>query len=115
VSPRGTQFISKFWERLHETIDTHLNFSSAYHPQTVGQTKKVTQILENVMRVYAMQYERSCNKSALYVEFSFNNSYRESLEMTSFGMLYGHWCRTLLFWNKMGERKIFDSTFSKMS
>jgi hypothetical protein len=32
VFARGTQFISKFWERLRKTLDTHLNFSSAYHP-----------------------------------------------------------------------------------
>jgi hypothetical protein len=36
VSDRGTQFILKFLERMYETMDTHLNFSSAYHPQTDG-------------------------------------------------------------------------------
>jgi transposase InsO family protein len=36
VSDRGTQFTSKFWERLHETLDTQLRFSSTYHPQTEG-------------------------------------------------------------------------------
>jgi hypothetical protein len=36
VSNRGTQFTLKFWERLHETLDTELRFSSAYHPQTDG-------------------------------------------------------------------------------
>jgi transposase InsO family protein len=41
VSDRGTQFTSKFWERLHETLDTQLCFSSAYHPQTDGQTERV--------------------------------------------------------------------------
>jgi transposase InsO family protein len=41
VSNRGTQFTSKFWERLHETLDTQLRFSAAYHPQTDGQTKRV--------------------------------------------------------------------------
>jgi hypothetical protein len=34
VSDRGTQFTSKFWEKLHESMDTKLNFSSVYHPQT---------------------------------------------------------------------------------
>jgi hypothetical protein len=41
VSARGTQFISMLWKRLHEIMDTHLNFSSAYHPQTDGQTERV--------------------------------------------------------------------------
>jgi transposase InsO family protein len=41
VSDRGTHFTSKFWERLHETLDTQLCFSSTYHPQTDGQTKRV--------------------------------------------------------------------------
>jgi hypothetical protein len=37
VSDREAQVISKFWERLHETLDTHWNFSSTYHSQTDGQ------------------------------------------------------------------------------
>jgi transposase InsO family protein len=41
MSNRGTQFTSKFWERLHETLDTQLRFSSSYHPQTDGQTERV--------------------------------------------------------------------------
>jgi hypothetical protein len=45
VSYRGTQFTSKFWEKLHEAMDTRLNFSSAYHPQTDGQTERENQIL----------------------------------------------------------------------
>jgi transposase InsO family protein len=50
VSDRGTQFTSKFWERLHETLDTQLRFSPAYHSQTDGQTKRVNQILEDMLR-----------------------------------------------------------------
>jgi transposase InsO family protein len=41
VSDRGTQFTSMFYERLHETLDTQLRFSSSYHPQTDGQTERV--------------------------------------------------------------------------
>jgi transposase InsO family protein len=50
VSDRGTQFTSRLWERLHETLDTQLCFSSSYHPQTDGQTKRVNQIREDMLR-----------------------------------------------------------------
>jgi transposase InsO family protein len=107
VSDRGTQFTLKFWKRLHETLDTQLCFNSAYHPQTDGQTKRVNQILEDMLRVYALQYGRSWDKSLPYAEFSYNNSYQESLKMTPFEMLYGHRCQTSLFWSEAGERKVF--------
>jgi transposase InsO family protein len=92
VSDRGTQFTSKSWERLHETLDTQLCFSSAYHPQTDGQTKRVNQILEDTLRACALQYGRSWDKSLLYAEFSYNNNYQESLKMAPFEMLYGCSC-----------------------
>jgi transposase InsO family protein len=107
VSDRGTQFTSRFWERLHEALDTQLHFSFTYHPQTDGQTKRVNQILEDMLRACAQQYGRSWDKSLPYAEFSYNNSYQESLKMVPFKMLYGRRCRTLLFWNETGERKVF--------
>jgi hypothetical protein len=45
VLDRGSLFTSKFWEKLHESIDTKLNFSSAYYPQMDGQTERTNQIL----------------------------------------------------------------------
>jgi transposase InsO family protein len=51
VSDRGSQFTSKFWERLHESIDTKLNFSSAYHLQSDGQIERTNQILEDMLRL----------------------------------------------------------------
>jgi hypothetical protein len=70
-------------------LDTQLRFSSAYHPQTDGQTERVNQILEDMLRACALQYGRSWDKSLLYGEFSYNNSYQESLKMAPFEMLYG--------------------------
>jgi hypothetical protein len=107
VSNRGSQFTLKFWERLCETLDTQLRFSSAYHPQTDGQTERVHQILEDMLRACALQYERGWDKSLPYAEFSYNNSYQESLKMAPFEMLYVHRCRTPLFWSEAGERKVF--------
>jgi hypothetical protein len=107
VSDRGTQFSSQFWERLHETLDTQLRFSSAYHPQTDGPIERVNQILEDMLRACALHYGRTWDKSLPYAEFSYNNSYQESLRMASFEMLYGRRCRTSLFWSETRERKVF--------
>jgi hypothetical protein len=60
-----------------------------------------------MLRAYALQYERSWDKSLPYAEFSYNNSYQESLKMAPFEMLYGRRCRTPLFWSETGERKVF--------
>jgi transposase InsO family protein len=49
VSDRGSQFTSKFWEKLHESMDTKLNFSLAYHPPTDGQTERTNQTLEDTL------------------------------------------------------------------
>jgi transposase InsO family protein len=54
VSDRGTQFTSKLWGRLYETLGTQLRFSSTYHPQTDGQTERVNQILEDMLRASAL-------------------------------------------------------------
>jgi transposase InsO family protein len=49
ISDRGAQFIARFWEQLQLSLDTKLIRSSAYHPQTDGQTKRVNQILEDML------------------------------------------------------------------
>jgi hypothetical protein len=84
-----------------------LHFSSTYHTQTDGQTERVNQILEDMLRACALQYGRSWDKSLPYAEFSYNKSYQESLKMAPFEMLYGPRCRTPLFWSETGERKAF--------
>jgi hypothetical protein len=84
VFDRGTHFSSKFWERLHKTLDTELRFSSAFHPQIDSQTESVNQILKGILRACALQHGRSWDKSMSYAEFSYNNSYQESLKMAPF-------------------------------
>jgi hypothetical protein len=71
VSDRATQFTSRFWKRLHESMDTKLNFSSAYHPQM----ERTNQLLEDMLRACALKHGRSWDKSSSYAEFSYNNSY----------------------------------------
>jgi hypothetical protein len=107
VSDRGSQFTSKFWEKLLESMDTKLNFSSAYHLQIDGQTERTNQILEDMLRVCALKYKKSWDKSLPYAEFSYNNSYQASIEMAPYEALYGRQCRTPLFWSQTGESQVF--------
>jgi transposase InsO family protein len=89
VSDRGSEFTSKFWEKLHELMDTKLNFSSAYHPQTDGQIGRTNQILEDMSRACALKYGKSWDKSLPYIEFLYNSSYQASIKMAPFEALYG--------------------------
>jgi hypothetical protein len=60
-----------------------------------------------MLRACALQYGRSSDKSLSYAEFSYNDSYQESLRMASFEMLYECRCQTPLFWSETRERKVF--------
>jgi transposase InsO family protein len=96
ISDRGTQFTSHFWQQLHEALGTLLKFNPAYHPQTDGQTKRTNQILEDMLRVCALQDKSGWDKRLPYAEFSYNNNYQASLKMSPFEALYGRNCRTPL-------------------
>src|SRR3954466_11724617 len=56
VSDRGTQFTSRFRKKVQEALGTKLTFSTAYYPQTGGQTERVNQILEDILRACALAY-----------------------------------------------------------
>jgi hypothetical protein len=107
VSDRGPQFTAKFWRSLHKAMGTDLHYSSAFHPQTDGQTERVNQVLEDLLRACVLTYGSDWEKSLPYVEFSYNNSYQASLKMAPFEAPYGRKCRTLLMWSEVGERTFF--------
>jgi hypothetical protein len=86
-------------------LGTHLNFSSAYHPQTDGQTERTNQVLEDLLRACALQDKSRWDKRLPYAEFSYNNSYQASLKMSPFQALYGS-CRTL-HWDQPREKQVF--------
>jgi transposase InsO family protein len=113
ISDRGTQFVAHFWEQLHECLGTKLIRSSSYHPQTDGQTERINQILEDMLRASILHFDKSWDKCLSLAEFSYNNSYQASLKMAPFDALYGRRCRTLLNWSEAGERTLFGPDLVK--
>ena len=83
-----------------------MDYSTAYHPQTDGQTERVNQILEDLLRASVLTYGKDWEKSLPFVEFSYNNSYQASLQLSPFEALYGRKCRTPLMWSEVGERSL---------
>jgi hypothetical protein len=106
ISNRGSQFVAHFWDQLHASLETHLIHSSAYHPQTDGQTERVNQILEDMMRARVLEHPGSWDQNLPWAEFSYNNSYQESIKMAPFEVLYERRCRTPLR-IESGEKVIF--------
>ena len=73
VSDRDVKFTSNFWKGLFADLGTKLNFSTAYHPQTDGQTERVNQVLEDMLRMYVMDKPTKWEDYLHLVEFSYNN------------------------------------------
>ena len=59
ISDRDLRFISRFWGKLQEALGTRLNFSTAFHPQTDGQSERVIHLLEDMLRSCVIDYEGS--------------------------------------------------------
>ena len=105
----GSQFTSHFWKKLQEELGTRLNFSTAYHPQTDGQTERLNQILADMLRACVLDFGKTWDKSLPYAEFSYNNSYLASIQMAPYEALYGRKCRTPLLWDQVGESQVFGT------
>jgi transposase InsO family protein len=107
VSDRGSQFASRFWRKLHEALGSKLSFSTAYHPQTGGQTEHVNQFLEDMLRACVLAYGSKWEDCIPFAEFSYNNSYQSSLQMAPFEALYRCKCCIPLNWSEIGDSQVF--------
>jgi len=104
ISDRDVKFTGNFWKSLFKGLDTKLNFSTTYHPQTDGQTEKVNQVLEDMMRMYVMDQPSKWEEYLHLVEFSYNNNYKASAKMSHFEILYGRKCSTPISWSNHVDR-----------
>jgi hypothetical protein len=81
-----------------------LNLSTTYHPETDGQTERLNQVMEDMLRMYAMDNQTQWEKYLPLVEFAYNNSFHSSIGMSPYEDLYGRPCRTSLSWDRLEDR-----------
>ena len=102
VSDKDPRFTSRFWESLQKALGTKLHFSTAFHPQTDGQSERTIQTLEEMLRACAMEFQGTWDRYIALMEFAYNNQYHSSIGMAPYEALYRRRCRSLLYWDKEG-------------
>ena len=102
MSDRDPKFTSRFWESLQKALGTKLHMSTAFHPQTDGQSEKTIQTLEEMLRACVVDFHGAWDKYVALIEFTYNNQYHSSVGMAPYEALYGRKCRSPLYWDREG-------------
>nr|GFB22672.1 putative reverse transcriptase domain-containing protein [Tanacetum cinerariifolium] len=117
--PRTSSGHDTIWS-MRKALGTRLDMSTAYHPQSNGQSERIIQTLEVMLRVCVLYFEGSWDVHLLLVEFSYNNSYHSSVRCASFEALHGSKCRLPIMWAEVREGqligpKLVQETIEKIS
>ncbi|GJT96967.1 putative reverse transcriptase domain-containing protein [Tanacetum coccineum] len=100
ISDRDPRFASRFWRSLQKSLGTNLNMSTAYHPETNGQSERTIQTLEDMLRACVIDFGSGWDKHLHLAEFSYNNGYNASIKAAPFEALYGIKCRSSVCWSE---------------
>ena len=99
IFDRDVKFTSNIWKSLFVGLETKINFSTSYHPETDGKTKQSNQVIEDMLRMYVMEKPTKQEDYLHLVEFAYNNVYQASTKMSPFEILYGRKCTTPVSWD----------------
>ncbi len=94
VSDRDSKFTSAFWKNLHKLLGTNLNMSTAFHPQTDGQTERMNSTMEDMLRHYVSPNQQNWDLILSLAEFCMNNCFKSPTQCTPFQLVYGKNPRT---------------------
>ncbi|CAL1409480.1 unnamed protein product [Linum trigynum] len=106
VSDRDPSFTSRFWSSFQKALGTKVYFSTAYHPQTDGQSERTIQTLEDLLRACVLTMKGAWDTHLPLLEFAYNNQYHSSIQAAPYEVLYGRKCRTPLCWDAEGMRQL---------
>ncbi|GJR49256.1 reverse transcriptase domain-containing protein [Tanacetum coccineum] len=106
ISDHDSHFTSRFWQSLQNALGTQLDMSTAYHPETDGQSERTIQTLEDMLRACVIDFGKGWDKHLPLVEFSYNNSYHASIKAAPFEALYGRKCRSPVCWTEVGDSQL---------
>ncbi|GJT42023.1 putative reverse transcriptase domain-containing protein [Tanacetum coccineum] len=93
-------------ESLQKALGTNLDMSTAYRPQTDGQSERTIQMLEDMLRACVIDFGNSWDRHLPLVEFSYNNSYHASIKAAPYEALYERKCRSPVCWSKVGDSQL---------
>ncbi|GJV63023.1 putative nucleotidyltransferase, ribonuclease H [Tanacetum coccineum] len=114
ISDRDSHFTSRFWQSLQSALGTQLDMSTAYHPETDGQSERTIQTLEDMLRACVIDFGKGWEKHLPLVEFSYNNSYHASIKAAPFEALYGRKCRSPVSSDSKNEESLTLGTLDKI-
>ncbi|GJU70109.1 putative reverse transcriptase domain-containing protein [Tanacetum coccineum] len=106
ILDRDPRFASRFWRSLQKSLGTNLDMSTAYHPETDGQSERTIQTLEDMLCAYVIDFGSGWDKHLPLAEFSYNNSYHASIKAAPFEALYGKKCRSHVCWSELGDAQL---------
>nr|GEX77458.1 putative reverse transcriptase domain-containing protein [Tanacetum cinerariifolium] len=106
ICDHDPRFASNFWRSLQNALGTNLDMSTAYHPQTNGQSERTIQTLKDMLCACAIDYGKGWVNHLPLVEFSYKNNYHASIKAAPFEALYGRKCRSPVCWTEVGEAQI---------
>jgi hypothetical protein len=90
ISDRDSLFLSKFWSQVFKLLGTELHYTTAYHPQTDGQTERLNQCLESYLRCMTSDKPKDWCKWIHLAQWWYNSSYHSSIKLIPFEALFGY-------------------------